>query len=161
MIEAFVRHNKLRSRFNTRFDDFLSEKLQQNGVNCWLRSISNWFKKERSRKSLAPFWSGLFTCIDPFCTNIFKAQIQDNILKNYSIFYLRTNKNKKLNSIKIFCKLSNHSHNVPIKSKVRCSGKQRSDQEIEVLAKGVEKVSIENSLYNDECNSFLGINTCI
>jgi hypothetical protein len=153
-LESFVRQYQLRFRFDTKFDNFLSERLQQYGIKCWLRSKSNWFKKQSSQKISAPYWRGLFSCSESKCTNTFKAYIKNELKKNSSIIFSRKI-NQAENCIYVCLDKASNNHDLII-PKVRCSGKERSEQELEILAKGVTNVVIDNSIHNDEKEFFLG-----
>ena len=69
----------IRRKFKKEFDNFISLKLQNLGLKCWLKCKSNWFKKNNSRKISAAFWKGTFVCIDNECKNLFKATIMQEI----------------------------------------------------------------------------------
>ena len=92
LVKSFIGDYKIvksklckRKKFKKEFDNFLSLKLQNLGLNCWLTCKSNWFKKENSRKFSKAFWNGSFFCIDNECQNNFKARIMQeiNLGKNY------------------------------------------------------------------------------
>ena len=77
-IKKFVA-NLTRKKFKSEFDGFLSEKIQEKGINCWLKCKWNWFKETNSKKKNSPFWKGVFNCINQDCENKFIAFIQNGV----------------------------------------------------------------------------------
>ncbi|CAF0948592.1 unnamed protein product [Brachionus calyciflorus] len=151
-IESFISHYNQRSQFNTGFDDFLSQKLQEKGVKCWLRCSSNRFKNAESQNKSAPFWTGKFKCIDNDCTNIFKSSIRDNLIRHYSIVY---DKYEQPHSIEVKI-LQNYVHMEKIEPRIRSADNQRKRQAVDVLAHGISECSMNNLLFNTENTSILG-----
>jgi hypothetical protein len=59
-----------RKRFKVFFDNMLTEKLQENGVNCCLSNNWNWFKASTIQGVI---WNASYKCIYEHCRNIFKC----------------------------------------------------------------------------------------
>ena len=74
------KNSKHRIRFNSHFDNLISKKLQEKGVNCILRSTYNWF----NRKKNGCQWSGKFKCFSANCKRIYIARIW-SIVDNCSV----------------------------------------------------------------------------
>ncbi|CAF0909191.1 unnamed protein product, partial [Brachionus calyciflorus] len=153
LLQNFISNYQYRSKFNTEFDDFLSERLQKHEIKCWLRSKSNWFKKERSQKSLAPFWSGFFSCLDPKCQNKFKASIKNDLKISRTIRQLSSTQIQN-NHIIVIPYLKT-THESIIKPKIHCTGKKRVEQQVECLAHGVSKTVFDNFIFNEANESFI------
>jgi hypothetical protein len=64
-----------RKHLLTEFSNILNEKIQKFGIYCTLRSLSNWFKVENSRKKKCSDWSGLYQCINAGCKIKYTAKI--------------------------------------------------------------------------------------
>lgn len=71
---------KQRQRLLADFHNFLSKKLQDNGLNCWLRCDFNWFCSNKSKKSTSKYWCGTYHCIVNECKIILKAFVEDPIV---------------------------------------------------------------------------------
>lgn len=54
--------NKSKNDLNQNFIFFLSFKLQEIGLNCWLKCRYNRFSKRHSFNSKNPYWKGYFCC---------------------------------------------------------------------------------------------------
>jgi hypothetical protein len=70
---------------NAKFTNFLSTKLNKNGVNCRLKCMYNWIKKEYSCKRNSPFFNGTYMC--SLCKGIFKVKMQSENDDFFSIKY--------------------------------------------------------------------------
>lgn len=53
-----------RERFKVGMSHFLSKKLQERGVKCYLTCKYNWFKEKKSQKTESPYWKGLYVCTE-------------------------------------------------------------------------------------------------
>jgi hypothetical protein len=133
-LNSSIINNSERGRFKKEFSDFLSEKLQLAGVNCWIRCNFNWFKKNLSQKSSSPFWSGNYTCVDPNCRNIFKCEIINPIQDKCVIIFVQ------------MVKKSNHKSKIT--NKVVCSGKKREKQALDLMMQSSLNCKTENLIQN-------------
>ncbi|CAF1080474.1 unnamed protein product [Brachionus calyciflorus] len=75
VIKKFIRFYEPRSKFNTDFANFLSERLQNFGIKCWLRTTGNAFKKKLSQKKSSPF-TKVTVKEEYFHENFLKAKIR-------------------------------------------------------------------------------------
>ena len=121
-----------RKRFNTSFDDYVSNELQKVGVLCWLRHQYNWFSK--TNKNV--IWRGKFRCINENCTNVFNCVISPNY-SDQGVKLLINWKEKASNHFQV------------LKPK-RCTGEDRKKVAFQLLAHG--NVNVKQDY---ELNSFL------
>ena len=130
--------NSPRRRFTSQFTDFLSEKLQENGIKCWLRCSYNWFKKSDSQKSSSPFWQGVYKCTDPSCSNTFSAFIHSIIQYESS------------NCVIIFVDVNegNTKHKNIVLKKIRCIRDERLAQAKEIALDTSLNCHAKNILHN-------------
>jgi hypothetical protein len=68
-----------RERFNVKFDNRISELLQDLGYSCVLRSTHNQFNKYK------PVWSGVYNCVSSNCSFIAHAEIAGPILFGHDL----------------------------------------------------------------------------
>lgn len=124
-----------RKYFGSEFTKFLSAKLQNHGIKCWLGKNSNWFKKNNSRKSNSHFWTGKYECIQ--CGMSYFASMLNN--NNHGCeLYVNWN--------------GNSSHN-KVLPKVRCSGKNRDKLKASIINCGVEETQQNNFFFNQSLGS--------
>jgi hypothetical protein len=130
--------NSPRARFTSQFSDFLSEKLQECNIKCWICSEHNYFKKNNSQKTNSPFWRGSYKCIDPLCSKKFTAVIHKIIKHNKSshviIFVTENNEN--------------NIHESKVLKKIRCIGSQRLEQERDLAINSSLNCQSHNILHN-------------
>lgn len=110
-----TQNSKKRTRFKTYFDDLLSEKMQQKGFNCILRSKYNWFLK----------WAGKFICRSEDCKSVYEAKIVEL---------------KKGSSVDIEIKCFGECNHPKLNISYRCSGEERRTIVDQVMIYGVEQV---------------------
>lgn len=125
-----------RKRFKAEFSNFISKKIQENGIKCWLKVNSNWFRKENGRK-YGDYWSGKFSCVS--CANFFKMRIESN----------------RMDRIIIENIVDNCSHLENIKPpNNRISGVKRKLISHEIVSNGVGNFRAENFLKEPRNNYF-------
>lgn len=136
-----IRISKSRSSFNVHFDDFLNVKLQEKGLNCWLKNKFNYFRGNNNTKNIEKLWSGKYTCIQNGCDNDFSAYI------------LNSNLNEKFDEmdeasihVRFFDK---SSHKDKVKKNIRCAGTEREKQKLFVCSNGLSNTLSENILHNN------------
>jgi hypothetical protein len=117
--------NPAKVKFLVDFDNVLSEKLQKQGIKCWLRCANNYFGKKQ-------FWTGKFFCIEKSCGI------------KYDAFGL-----KQKESIDIFVSFDSKTidHEIIIKQ-LRVSGEQRIIQQKSLLSNGICNTQSFNDIYN-------------
>ena len=135
-----------RKKFRSEFDDFLSEKLQQKGLKCWLKCKYNWFRESTCSKINKEFWRGIFTCVDDNCLNEFEALINENIIEKRNETFDEILK-KDFFVINVFF-YEKTFHEEKIKRKQRCFGKYRKQQLNEILASGLTNCQSNNIIFN-------------
>ena len=130
--------NSPRTRFTSQFSDFLSEKLQECNIKCWLSCVNNYFKKINSTKTRSPFWRGTYKCIDPHCSKIFTAVIHQII------------KCEKSSHVIIFVTENNalNIHESKIMKKIRCIGGERLEQARDLAFNSALNCQSQNILNN-------------
>ena len=134
-------YQKTRYKFLSFFTNFLSQKLQDNGINCWLVCKWNWFRLEDSQKQNANYWSGSYKCIDKNCSNSFHARIE-KLNCSYEC-------DSSVNICTIKVRITgSHLHSKRIKKKVRCSKTDRCNTALKLKAHGITKVRQENLINN-------------
>ena len=76
LVAKFKKKNKKGDRYsmNSGFKQFLKKSLQKQGVNCFINSVNNWFKKRNSQKKDSPYWSGKYKCT--ICDGILRMSIE-------------------------------------------------------------------------------------
>ncbi|CAF1061763.1 unnamed protein product [Brachionus calyciflorus] len=109
-----------RKRLLVDFEEAINIKLSQQGFNCYFRNNYNWFKKENDSKK-KEIWSGLYTCIEPSCSNFIKTSILDRNKENITVFVL-------------YSGINDHEK---INKKLRVSGIERKKLGIRLKADGV------------------------
>lgn len=152
ILKDFVKTYYDRIQFNSNFSDYLSEKLQEKEINCWLKCKSNRFKKENSQKIKSPFWNGTYECIEENCKTNYKCYIENN--SNFHQKFLSTNFSNDIILCVVFNKKPNHPKIFKVK---RCTGDKRIIQSITVEAQGVANTIVDNTLFNSDNPSILGI----
>ncbi|CAF0843732.1 unnamed protein product [Brachionus calyciflorus] len=71
--EDFVKEDKDgREWLSAEFSSFISQKVQNSGIKCWLKCNYNWLRKKDGRKK-GNYWNGKYSCIS--CKNEFKLWI--------------------------------------------------------------------------------------
>jgi len=133
-----------RVRFKSEFSTLLSERIQNKGVNCWLKCVFNWIRKKNSLKTSSPFWNGLYRCID--CSKSFKAQIhqesKDNLDNKYVLVFIEYKEQM--------------NHKEKVNGKIRCVGDKRTQQAKELLIDSTCNVISNNILENLSKESSIG-----
>ena len=136
ILQTFVVRN-IRSSFSHQFSDFLSKKLQNIGIKCWVRCKHNWFRRNKSRKANSPFWNGVYICIDSKCKQIFKTTIIEpleiNSLKDVILFVEKNNE---------------ESHTEKISKNIVCSSLKRISQANELFINKPLNCKTSNILHN-------------
>lgn len=117
-----------RKRLSADFTNFVSKKLQANGIKCWLKCNSNWFLKENGRKK-GDFWSGKYSCIE--CSSIYKLRIKKLPIEKIEV--------------ETILDLSSHQEFIEKKTN-RISGEKRKILAQEIVSKGVGNFKTENFL---------------
>jgi hypothetical protein len=138
-----------RKKFKTDFDDFLSDQLNKQGVFCRLRCIYNWFKNEKSQKIQSFFWRGSFKCTQSDCNKQFKAIIKNGLISDLYKNSVDSILNSSTIKIVIETDDSISFHKSKVEKKIRCSGIDRRQEAIKILAKGITNVQSENILNNN------------
>ena len=144
-----------RKKFKTEFDDFLSTKLQDQGVFCHLRCVYNWFKCDRSQKRRSSFWRGVYKCVQLDCKNVYLANINDQIPINFENLRIKDVLNVPSIRIDIDCEVLT-VHEYKISKKIRCFGLKRKKEALQILAKGVLNVQSENIINNHHISENTG-----
>lgn len=146
IFQSYIAIYNGRTKFKTEFTDILSEKIQNYGVNCWLKCEYNWFKATSSQKKSAPFWHGRYVCVDPKCKLKFEALIEDPI-----------NDTEKKQSVLIFINyIGVDYHEKKLIKKIRCFGLERDLQAKELLQEGTCNVIVNNIINNSLVNTRYG-----
>jgi hypothetical protein len=107
----------------TEFTKLLSQKLNLMGINCTLNCLSNWFKKDQSRKKNVPAWKGNYQCINCMCKIKFCASI-DTFDNEKLILHLKWSG---------FCQ-HEKVHNYTQK---RCTGEERKLMAMKLMSNGI------------------------
>ena len=123
--------------FKTKFDDLISDKLQEQGFNCRLRSINNRF----NYKSIKPtsYWSGRYYCIEMNCKNKFYAVIKEPIKFGHETFVNIGYDEKGAHPVVVF--------------KERYSGEERKLLALKLRAYGASQVRAESIIESFENKS--------
>ena len=138
-LEHHVSNYKNRKKFKVFFHNFLSDKLQKNGVNCWLKCQFNWFKRLKENNNC--IWNGVYSCLNHECKNKFEAKIYHNF---YDLNFSKT----------VIVKCENYIEHLKIKRPIRCTGKDRLEQARTIVISGISNVQSQNIIHN-ELNSDL------
>ena len=101
-------------------------------VKCRIKPISNWVKKDSSKKNISPWWNGKYKCINDACANIYHFKIVQNP---------NLNKEQIILDIK-FKPADTHVDYVPIK--IQSRGNNRKQQGLELIAYGTSNAQMEN-----------------
>lgn len=118
------------------FSNFLSEKLQNYGIKCWLKCNYNWLKKKSSQKTTSPFWKGIFSCVN--CKKRFFATIHKELEDS-----------KQNKDVIIFVNFEDISkHDDKIKPRIRCKGDKRLELAKELMYESTSNVISKNILGN-------------
>ena len=153
-LKSFV-GNYERPKFKSEFDDFLSEKIQNLGIKCWLKCKFNWFRNS-NKNNLNACWRGVFVCINhPNCLNKFEAlMFTNNDLLNNST----TNNFFHIFEKELFTITLNYEqqtvHDTFLKKEIRCTGKKREEQNLEILQHGLTNSQTNNVIFNQMTPSF-------
>lgn len=137
-------YNK-RSKFISDFSNFLSEKIQKHGINCWLKCDFNWFKKNESQKLSSPFWKGRYQCYS--CKNTFFTKIIEEL----------KDPNENTYVIIFVTYYEYFKHDAKISPKIRCFGEKRLEQAKELMYESTSNVITNNIIDNAFSKSVLGI----
>jgi hypothetical protein len=136
VLKKYKKDYKERSMLNTEFSDFLSQRLQNLGINCWFECKHNWFKKVVMQKNSSGYWRGIYICRDKAsCSNKVEALIRNS----------PTDVDGSVIEIML---TQTHTHNQKLIKKARCSGSKRVEQAKELAIKGISNVKAENILDN-------------
>jgi hypothetical protein len=117
-----------RKRFLTGFDDYISNKLQEKGFCCWLRSIYNWIKKSNKDK----LWKGKYKCLSELCHLKFQAEVTLNLNESldFSLTWYGTCSHTKF------------------KPGYRIVKNERSDVAVQLISNGLSNYISENIISN-------------
>ena len=128
-----INDSNSRLRLGNVFTEFISNKLQNNGWNCWLKCQDNWFKRNDRRKKICNFWTGRYYCIFKNCVN-FELKISHE--PKTSDFFIDASFGGKV------------AHDINIFKKIFYND-QRNTKALEIMAYGSmttnDKIVIENS----------------
>ena len=128
ILKSSVR-GKNRYRFSNNFDHLISQKLQENGVNCYLKQSFNWFSKKNNYA-----WYGQYLCIDKSCKLQFKANISESNIDG---------------SVSVYVKWNGNCLHEKKKRRVRCTGKERKEMAKTIRANGNDLVKQDHLLFNE------------
>ena len=115
------------------YDNLFSKKLQETGINCWLRSKYNWIKKSDSKKKSCPIFRGKYGCIDSECDVNYEIILQSLDHKYFNVFWEEFSKHPKL------C--------LPSRM-VQVSKKEREILKSELASQGVTNMRDQNIIFN-------------
>ena len=134
-----------RKKFKSGFDDFLTERLQNLNVKCYLRCKYNWFSESNNlSKPNDNLWRGLYVCIDPNCHNKFEAKIKQIPIQNHCLNTLLDN---DCCTIEIIFDQKT-LHQKKLSKKPRCSGSTRKETALNLMSRGVLNIQSENIIMN-------------
>jgi len=122
--------NHSKSSFLVKFDNFLSAKLQNLGIKCWLRSSHNRFKKN-------VLWEGIYKCIEKNCE-----------IEKFECIAFKTI-NEVLIDVKFCDKIVTHEKLI---KRLRISGQDRVIQQYSLSANGIANTQSFNAIYNANIN---------
>ena len=95
-----------RKYLNAEFTKKINSKLCKQNIKCLFQNISNWFKKNESRKADSAHWNGCYKC--KICKGTLNMKIIKNpISNNYSpevVIGIFKNKNQLINFIYLYLK---------------------------------------------------------
>lgn len=131
-LQKYKAEYESRSTFRKGFHDYLSQQLQDNGINCWLHCKYNWLSKSNSQKKNCPWWKGVYVCTDKGCNNSFEAKIDDVLSGDIRVV--------------INCKL--HAKHARVFKKISCYGEERFKQAQEIMVSGISNTHSDNILHN-------------
>jgi hypothetical protein len=69
LLKHYVTVSGKRKRFKVNFDNILTSKLQEAGVNCWLKSKWNWLSHQGKK------WNGVYGCLLEDCDIEYKCHL--------------------------------------------------------------------------------------
>ena len=146
LVDKYTDHDEKtgRVRFLNRFHIELNNKLIN--LNCYLKNLSNWFRKVDSKKWSAPIWRGNYICRFPGCGIKYRAIIHEIPINDdieISVQYSSIAKHNKL-EIK---NLMNE----------RCSGKIRQKVALDILSYGVSNTKAKNIIHKKENNNITSL----
>ena len=133
ILQTYKSFFKERCKFNIEFTNWLSQKLQDHGIYCWLRCKSNWFKQDGSRKQASAFWKGTYECTSK-CGNIYEAFIVNQILDKSVMIFVTP--------------LIQFTHIEKVPKRLRCSSSIRENQAKNILLNGFSSAKADNVLHN-------------
>jgi hypothetical protein len=131
-----------RKKFLSKFDIYISEKLQEQfNLKCAFKCKNNWFFKFQNK---GRFWQGEYKCIGKNCEIKFKA------------FIKKFNPNDDSVRIKVqFNQPYNNPNHTTLSIKSRCAGKDRIEQGKNIALKGLLISQSDNICYNQGVDSLL------
>ena len=96
----FFTYSGSRKKFTSKFDnEVLNPRFQEQGLACWLKSVSNWFSSPK--KNI--LWSGTYHCVNGDCKTTFKArakptdqEIEFELIFNEPVSHTKTEKPKRI-----------------------------------------------------------------
>ena len=142
-VQSFIGNYK-RKKFRSGFDDFLTERLQNLNVKCYLRSKYNWFSESSNNKSNDNLWRGVYACIESSCQNTFEARIKQIPMLNQSLNTLLDN---ECCTIEIIFH-EKTVHEKTLSKKPRCAGVNRKETALNLMSRGVLNIQSENIILN-------------
>ena len=114
--ENTVTHCTGRTKFTKEFHYAISVELQSQNIKCWLKNVWNWLSNSDNIQ-----WSSEYRCVDKACKNIFKGNIYHPFNDLSSIVCVLTYQSLEI-------------HNEYVKCPSRCSGKERKQTALELMA---------------------------
>jgi hypothetical protein len=130
IIKTYIRQYNNRLKFCREFDNFLSQKMQEKGINCWLKCSHNYLSPSKTNN----IWRGVYYCQDNQCLNKYTAKI---VKTDTTELY-----------IEVECDILN-GHSEKIQKKIFCRGEKRETLALNLMSSGIYNVETENSLFNE------------
>ncbi len=123
-------------RLGKGFSDYISGKLQDTGIKCWLKCYYNWILQVIKNSVI---WHGIYNCINKSCNKEFKIVLIFGPNEcQFDIYYDP--------------KETNHMF---IKNKICCRGRERIRQSFRLISSSSSKCQTDNSIFNKK-NEKLG-----
>ena len=128
-----------RLKLPVNYDNLFSKKLQEKGINCWLRSKYNWLKKTDSKKESCPVFRGKYGCIDSECNVDYHFIYKSLDNKYFDVFWEEFSKHPKL------C--------LPTRM-IQVSKKERELLKSELTVHGVSNLRDQNIIFNQNFSKY-------
>ncbi|CAF0972658.1 unnamed protein product [Brachionus calyciflorus] len=141
ILSKFINACGERKRLLSEIENFFSIKMKEHDIYCELKCITNWFKKETSRKTNSPFWKGQFKCFEKTCKNKYIMVIEkDPISENKDVFIKVYFDEKAIHGL--------------LEKKYFCRGETRKKMALEVLSYGISNTLNKNVIENKKNSNF-------